>query len=141
MYPAARQVPDMSAGALREADQVYRQDPSRPARQISPRASQTGGHGRSLTRAEIRTLEPGPAEPAGPPGGSSAATTPGTRAHLGYSSDVVEVVETYLCRPLVRPLMMVVRAARRLQSGRPDAYLAYMLIALIAAIAVVVALA
>ena len=37
--------------------------------------------------------------------------------------------------------MMVVRAARRLQSGRLDAYLAYMLIALIAAIAVVVALA
>jgi hydrogenase-4 component B len=36
---------------------------------------------------------------------------------------------------------MVVRAARRLQSGRLDAYLAYMLIALIAAIAVVVALA
>jgi hydrogenase-4 component B len=93
------------------------------------------------TRAEIRTLDPGPAEPASPPGGSSAATTSGARAHLGYRSDVVEVVETYLYRPLVRPLMTVVRAAKRLQSGRLDAYLAYMLIALVAAIAVVVALA
>ncbi len=44
-------------------------------------------------------------------------------------------------RPLVRPLMMLVRAAKRLQSGRLDAYLAYMLIALVALIAVVVVLA
>ncbi len=48
MYPAAHQVCDMSAGALREANQVHRQDPSRPPRQISPRCSQTGGHARSL---------------------------------------------------------------------------------------------
>jgi formate hydrogenlyase subunit 3/multisubunit Na+/H+ antiporter MnhD subunit len=93
------------------------------------------------TRAEIRTLDPGPAETAGTLGGPAAATAPGAGAHLGYSSDVIEVVETYLYRPLVRPLMMVVRAAKRLQSGRLDAYLAYMLIALIAVIAIVIALA
>ena len=88
------------------------------------------------TRAEIRTLDPERAETASTPG------DPGMDgAHLGYRSDVIEVVETYLYRPLVRPLMMVVRAAKRLQSGRLDAYLAYMLIALIAAIAIVVALA
>ncbi|MGH3122472.1 MAG: proton-conducting transporter membrane subunit, partial [Streptosporangiaceae bacterium] len=86
------------------------------------------------TRAELRTLGPEQAE-------TAAVSTPGTGAHLGYSSDVIEVVETYLYRPLVRPVMMVVRAAKRLQSGRLDAYLAYMLIALIAAIAIVVALA
>ena len=34
--------------ALREANQVHRQDPSRPPRQISPRSSQTGGHACSL---------------------------------------------------------------------------------------------
>jgi hydrogenase-4 component B len=85
-------------------------------------------------RAEIRTLDPEQAE-------TAAVGTLGTGAHLGYSSDVIEVVETYLYRPLVRPLMMVVRAAKRLQSGRLDAYLAYMLIALIAVIAVVIALA
>ena len=67
--------------------------------------------------------------------------TTGTGAHLGYRSDVIEVVETYLYRPLVRPLMMLVRAAKRLQSGRLDAYLAYMLITLIALIAIVAALA
>lgn len=93
------------------------------------------------TRAELRTLDPGKGETAGTPGGPSSAITPGAGAHLGYSSDVIEVVETYLYRPLVRPLMMVVRAAKRLQSGRLDAYLAYMLIALIAAIAIVAALA
>ena len=92
------------------------------------------------TRAEVRTLDRGTAETAGLRAASRARhLTAG--AHLGYSSDVIEVVETYLYRPLVRPLMMVVRAAKRLQSGRLDAYLAYMLIALIALIAVVAALA
>jgi hydrogenase-4 component B len=61
--------------------------------------------------------------------------------HLGYTSDVIEVVETYLYRPAVRPLMAVVRTAKRLQSGRLDAYLAYMLIALVALVALVIALA
>ena len=61
--------------------------------------------------------------------------------HLGYSSDVIEVVETYLYRPMIRPVKMLVRAAKRLQSGPLDAYLAYMLIALIALIAAVTALA
>ncbi len=105
------------------------------------------------TRAEIRTLEPEDAETdAGPAGlgddglaadgpGPRATVIAGTGAHLGYSSDVIEVVETYLYRPLVQPLMMLVRGAKRLQSGRLDAYLAYMLIALIALIAVVVVLA
>jgi formate hydrogenlyase subunit 3/multisubunit Na+/H+ antiporter MnhD subunit len=61
-------------------------------------------------------------------------------AHVGYESDVIEVTEEYLYRPLVRPFAMVTRAARRLQSGRLDAYLGYMLIALIAVLAVVTAL-
>ncbi|MEU6284426.1 proton-conducting transporter membrane subunit [Streptomyces sp. NPDC047028] len=64
-----------------------------------------------------------------------------TQAALGYSSDVVEVVETYVYRPLTRPLHMLVKAAKRLQSGRLDAYLAYMLIALVAVLALVTALA
>jgi formate hydrogenlyase subunit 3/multisubunit Na+/H+ antiporter MnhD subunit len=79
---------------------------------------------------------PGHSEPA-----SALAGTSMPGAHLGYSSDVIEVVETYLYLPMIRPVMMLVRAAKRLQSGRLDAYLAYMLIALIALIAIVVALA
>ena len=51
------------------------------------------------------------------------------------------MVETYLYRPAVRPVMAVVRTAKRLQSRQLDAYLAYMLIALVALIALVVALA
>lgn len=64
-----------------------------------------------------------------------------TRPRLGYTIDVVELVEDYLYRPLLGPVLATVRLARRAQSGRLDAYLAYMLIALIALIAVVTALA
>ena len=78
------------------------------------------------TQSNLRPLSPAPGS-AGP--------------RLGYTSDVVEVVETYLYRPALRPVMAVVRAARRLQSGRLDAYLAYMLIALVALLALVAALA
>jgi hydrogenase-4 component B len=62
-------------------------------------------------------------------------------AHLRYASDVIEVVETYLYRPALRSFLAVVTVAKRLQSGRLDAYLLYMLIALISVIAVVTALA
>jgi len=85
-----------------------------------------------LTRSELHRIEE-PADTGGEPG---APRVP----HLGYTSDVVELVEEYLYRPLGRPLMAVVRAVKRLQSGRLDAYLAYMLIALIAILAVVTAL-
>jgi hypothetical protein len=50
------------------------------------------------------------------------------------------VVEEYVYRPVLRPLTALGRTARRLQSGRLDAYLAYMLIALVAMLAVVTAL-
>jgi formate hydrogenlyase subunit 3/multisubunit Na+/H+ antiporter MnhD subunit len=59
----------------------------------------------------------------------------------GYSTDVIEVVEAYVYRPLLRVVLAAVRLARRLQSGRLDAYLSYMLIALVALLAVVIALA
>jgi hypothetical protein len=41
----------------------------------------------------------------------------------------------------LRPVIWLVRTAKRLQSGRADAYLAYMLIALVARLALVTALA
>jgi hypothetical protein len=88
------------------------------------------------TRVEVRPVEVGPAEV-----GLVEAGAHRHGPHLGYTSDVIEVVETYLYRPAVRPVMAVVRTAKRLQSGRLDAYLAYMLIALIALIALVIALA
>ena len=72
------------------------------------------------------------------------AEEPGAAAggpHLGYTSDVIEVVETYLYRPAFRLVAAIAAAVKRLQSGRLDAYLLYMLIALIAVIAAVTALA
>jgi NADH:ubiquinone oxidoreductase subunit 5 (subunit L)/multisubunit Na+/H+ antiporter MnhA subunit len=85
-----------------------------------------------LTRAELHRLEE-PTDTGAEPG---APFVP----HLGYTSDVVELVEEYVYRPAARPLLAVVRAVKRLQSGRLDAYLAYMLIALIALLAIVTAL-
>jgi hydrogenase-4 component B len=63
-----------------------------------------------------------------------------TAAHVEYSSDVIEITEQYLYRPVRRPFALLVSFAQRLQSGRLDAYLAYMLIALIAVLAVVTGL-
>ena len=64
----------------------------------------------------------------------------GDAAHVGYTSDVIEVTEEYVYRPLRRPFRQLVRQAQRLQSGKLDAYLAYMLIALVAVLAVVAGL-
>jgi hypothetical protein len=64
-----------------------------------------------------------------------------TVPHLRYASDVVEVVESWLYRPAARLFAAVVTVAKRLQSGRLDAYLLYMLIALVAVIAVATAMA
>jgi hydrogenase-4 component B len=85
-----------------------------------------------LTRTELHSIEE-TADTGGEPG---AAPVP----HLGYTSDVLELVEEFVYRPLARPMLALVRTAKRLQSGRLDAYLAYMLIALIAVLAVVTAL-
>jgi hydrogenase-4 component B len=89
------------------------------------------------TRAEVTRFEPGPA------GAGLGDTEEGAQpamAHVGYSSDVIEVIEEYVYRPFRRPFALLVRLAQRLQSGRLDAYLAYMLVALVAVLAVVTGL-
>ncbi|MGN6445714.1 proton-conducting transporter transmembrane domain-containing protein [Amnibacterium sp.] len=80
-----------------------------------------------LTRHQVRRLHGEQAEQEQGVGGVS----------LGYTVDVVDVVERFLYRPLIPAAQAVVRAAKRLQSGRLDAYVAYMLIAVLAVIAVV----
>jgi hydrogenase-4 component B len=82
------------------------------------------------TRAAVTRLDPGRPDGDGPPG----------IAHVGFSSDVIEVVEEYLYGPVRRPFLLLVRVAQRLQSGRLDAYLAYMLVTLIAVLAIVTGL-
>ncbi len=117
------------------------------------------------SQSELRPLSPASGVPGSAPGGPGSApgsapgeggpelvagesnqepaTAPVPRPgpRLGYTADVVEVVETYLYRPALRPVMALVRTAKRLQSGRLDAYLAYMLIALVALLALVAAMA
>jgi hypothetical protein len=95
------------------------------------------------TRAELREVmmeENGRDDGSGPPDRAGPALGEAA-AHLRYASDVMEVVETYLYRPALGFFLAVVAVAKRLQSGRLDAYLLYMLIALIAVIAAVAALA
>jgi hydrogenase-4 component B len=91
------------------------------------------------TRFELRQVmmeEDGSDDGSGAP--DRVDVGPDAGAHLKYASDVVEVVETYLYRPALGFFAAVVTVAKRLQSGRLDAYL---LIALVAVIAVVTALA
>jgi hypothetical protein len=85
------------------------------------------------TRAEVEEITPRR--------GGGADGYDGNRVpRLRYNSDVVEVVESWLYQPAARAFAAVVAVAKRLQSGRLDAYLLYMLIALIAVVATVTAL-
>lgn len=88
-----------------------------------------------LTRSELTMLQRETSERTGDPHRDAAG------ARIGYTSDVVEVVERFLYRPLRLPLLLTVRTAKRMQNGRLDAYLGYMLLALLAVLAVVAGLA
>jgi hydrogenase-4 component B len=95
------------------------------------------------TRAEVREImmaDDGRDGGSGPPDRADPSQLEAA-AHLRYASDVVEVVEAYFYRPALASFMAIITAAKRLQSGRLDAYLLYMLLALIAVIAVPTALA
>jgi hydrogenase-4 component B len=62
---------------------------------------------------------------------------PSDRAHIEVRTEVVEPVETYLYRPARAAWLRLAGFALRLQSGRLDAYVAYMLFALVVLLAVV----
>jgi hydrogenase-4 component B len=66
--------------------------------------------------------------------------TPADAAHVETRTVVIEPLETYLYRPLRVAALALARVARRLQSGHLSAYVAYMLIALLAALALTAAL-
>jgi len=61
-------------------------------------------------------------------------------ARIESTTVVIEPVETYLYRPIRRAVITVARIAKRLQSGRLNAYVAYMLLALLAVLAAVAAI-
>lgn len=90
-----------------------------------------------LTRSELTELD----EQTDPGRDAGVVRRDAGGAHIGYRNDVVEIVEGYLVRPPRKPLLALVAGARALQNGRLDAYLAYMLLAVVAVLDVVVALA
>ncbi len=61
----------------------------------------------------------------------------GDRGHVEVRTDVVEPVEAYLYRPARAAWLRLARIATRLQSGRLDAYVGYMLVALLVLLAIV----
>ncbi|RNI24836.1 proton-conducting transporter membrane subunit [Flexivirga caeni] len=69
--------------------------------------------------------------------GRADSVTEGMVRPLHRHVTVVEIVERYGYAPIWRQLIRAVHLAQRLQSGRLDAYLAYMLLTVIAAISVV----
>lgn len=71
--------------------------------------------------------------------GSPDGTAP-VAVHVETTTWVVEPVETYLYRPLRAAALRISGYAKRLQSGKLNAYIAYMLIALLIALAIVSAL-
>ncbi len=80
-------------------------------------------------------------DPSGTPGSDDLEAEAGAaRYSVMFSSRVVEPVESYLYQPLLAVYMAVVRTAKKLQSGRLDAYVGYMLLALIAILIVAAAM-
>jgi hydrogenase-4 component B len=64
---------------------------------------------------------------------------PPTHTHVEVRTTVVEPVETYFYRPALTAWLWLARGARRLQSGRLDAYVGYMLVILLVLLTVVAA--
>jgi hydrogenase-4 component B len=71
------------------------------------------------------------------PGSSPQSAADSDHAHISVRTDVVEPVESYIYRPAWATWLGLARCAKRLQSGRLDAYVAYMLAALLILLAVV----
>ncbi len=64
----------------------------------------------------------------------------GNLTHLETHTRIIEPVETYLYRPVRTAAVRVALVAKKMQSGRLNAYVAYMLVALLAALAITAAL-
>jgi hydrogenase-4 component B len=125
-----------------------------PTRRVLASVLHTQVEVASVIPAAFPALAAGPATGNGPGDGVTSVDGGGVQArradgvtpdgavpHLTYDSDVVEVVESWLYRPTARAFNAVVATAKRLQSGRLDAYLLYMLVVLVAVVTVVIALA
>ncbi len=108
-------------------------------RHVRPPGTAGGGRWGDATGATGAT---GAADATGAPLAAYGAPqgAPGAAAHIESQTRVVEPVEAYLYRPAWKALGWVADGARRLQSGSVNAYVAYMLVALVIALAVAAAL-
>lgn len=88
-----------------------------------------------MTRTELTTVERDAGGAEDNPGRDPAGI------RLGYTSGVVDAVERLCYRPLAGVLLGIVGMAQRLQNGRLDAYIAYMLVTVVAVLALVTVLA
>ncbi len=98
--------------------------------------------GTERTRVVRHPSAGGGEEHGGGRGGAPTATAGGAAgiAHIESRTRVVEPVEMYLYRPAWNMVSKVADATRRLQSGSLNAYVAYMLVALVIALVVVAVL-
>ena len=103
------------------------------------------GTQKEVDRVEIEPVGLPDAAPA--PGGEGAVATPDEEVtegrhqpHVVFKASVAEPIETYLYRPVIAGYLALARAAKRLQSGRLEAYVGYMLVALVAVLIVAAAM-
>jgi hydrogenase-4 component B len=99
------------------------------------------------TQKEVAAVRGGSSEdialgPGAPEGSDDleAEAGPHHHTHVVFSARVAEPVESRLYQPLLGAYLSVVRTAKKLQSGRLDAYVGYMLITLVAILIVAAAL-
>jgi hypothetical protein len=69
--------------------------------------------------------------------GEPASGSTATAAHVEVRTTVIEPVETYLYRPARATWLWLAAGAKRLQSGRLEAYVGYMLVTLLVLLAIV----
>lgn len=84
-----------------------------------------------MTRAQLVALE----RTSGGQTGDESRGPAGT--HLGYTSDVIDAVDRFGYQPFRAGLLRVARAGKRLQSGHLGAYVGYILLVLVAMLALV----
>lgn len=126
-----RTVPAWSSGSVATEPGGYTSfGYANPMRKVLANVLMTRGQLAAEKQADLPSSQESAAQP---------TPLPLRRDRLAYRIDVVEIVEHYLYQPGWRLLLRTARAAKRLQSGRLDAYLTYMLITLVAVVAVAAA--
>lgn len=126
------------AGPPSGGDQVWEHDVGDDGSRSSPGRAGSGAGGAGFEGSGVaRPDVAGSGVTGGPP---LPAGTPRPAPRLAVRTTVVEPVVAYGYRPARAALLAVVAQVRKLQSGRLDAYVGYMLVALVIVLAIVAAM-